>query len=219
MKTTIVTILSMMLLTSAYGQTSKTNNIMKHELSALPYATDALEPAISKETMELHWGKHLQTYINNLNNLVPGTKFENADLETISKEADGAIYNNGAQAWNHKFYFETFSPNAKKVPTGKLADAINSTYGSLDKFKEEFNKQGVGVFGSGWVWLSKDKDGKLVITQESNAGNPLRHGLVPLLGLDVWEHAYYVDYRNRRADHLQKVWDVIDWAVIEKRFE
>ena len=220
MKIKAISILSMMLFASAsYGQTTKTDKVMKHELPALPYATDALEPAISKETMELHWGKHLQAYVNNLNNLVQGTKFENADLETISKESDGAIYNNGAQAWNHKFYFDTFSPTPKKVPTGKLADAINSTYGSLDKFKEEFNKQGVSLFGAGWVWLSKDKSGKLVITQESNAGNPLRQGLVPLLGLDVWEHAYYVDYRNRRADHLQKVWDVIDWAVVEKRFE
>ena len=218
MKTTVITILSVMLLTSAYGQTNKTNKAMKHELPALPYATNALEPAIGKETMELHWGKHLQAYIDNLNKLIPGTKFENADLETISKEADGAIYNNGAQAWNHQFYFETFSSNAKKAPTGKLAEAINSTFGSFEKFKEEFEKQGTGLFGAGWVWLSKDKNGKLVITQESNAGNPLRHGLTPLLGLDVWEHAYYVDYRNRRAEHLKKVWDVVDWTVIEKRF-
>lgn len=218
MKKIGVIILSMMLFTSSYGQTSKTSKTMKHELPTLPYALDALEPTISKETIELHWGKHLQTYINNLNNLIPGTKFESASLEAICKEAEGPIFNNGAQTWNHTFYFVTLSPNPKKVPDGKLAEAINRDFGSLDKFKEEFTKQATGLFGSGWAWLSKDKDGKLVITQESNAGNPLRHGLTPLLTFDVWEHAYYVDYRNRRADHLQKIWDVIDWAAVEKRF-
>ncbi len=218
MKTTIITAIGLMLSVSSYCQTKNTTNVMKHELPPLPYATDALEPVISKQTMELHWGKHLQTYINNLNNLIVGTKFENADLETICRESDGGIYNNGAQAWNHAFYFNTFSPKAKHAPTGALADAINKTFGSFDAFKEQFTKQGLGLFGSGWVWLSKKDDGTLVITQESNAGNPIRSGLTPLLGLDVWEHAYYVDYQNRRADHLQKVWDIIDWAVVEKRF-
>lgn len=219
MKKIAVIILGVLLGTSVFGQTQKTNKVMKHELPKLPYATNALEPVISKTTMELHWGKHLQAYVDNLNKLIVGTKFENADLETISREAEnGGIYNNGAQAWNHKFYFDTFSPKARTTPQGALAEAINKDFGSFEKFKEEFNKQAAAQFGSGWAWLSKDKNGKLVITTYSNAENPLRHGLTPLLGLDVWEHAYYVDYQNRRAEHLQKVWDIIDWSVIEKRF-
>jgi len=191
---------------------------MKFEMPILPYAPNALEPAISKTTIDLHYGKHLQTYVNNLNNLVQGTAFENAAIEDICKKADGAIFNNGAQVWNHTFYFNTFSPKGNTVPTGVLEEAINKAFGSFENFQKEFNTASVGLFGSGWAWLSKDKEGKLVITKESNAGNPLKSGLTPLLCFDVWEHAYYVDYQNRRADHLNAIWGIIDWKVVEERF-
>lgn len=191
---------------------------MKFELPKLPYATNALEPVISQQTIELHYGKHLQTYITNLNNLIPGTKFENADLETIVKESDGPIFNNAGQTLNHNIYFLSFSPNGGGEPTGKLADAINAEWGSFENFKKEFNTAGTAVFGSGWVWLAKDANGKLVITKESNAGNPITKGLTPLLGFDVWEHAYYLDYQNRRADHLTELWKIIDWNAVSARY-
>ncbi len=191
---------------------------MKFELPTLPYATDALEPVIGKQTVELHYGKHLQTYITNLNNLIQGTKFENADLETIVKESDGAIFNNAGQTLNHNIYFLTFSPNGGGEPKGRLAEAINKKWGSFEDFKKEFNKEGAAVFGSGWVWLAKDKDGNLEITKESNAGNPITKGMTPLLGFDVWEHAYYLDYQNRRADHLTELWKIIDWSAVEARY-
>lgn len=191
---------------------------MKFELPKLPYATNALEPVISQQTVELHYGKHLQTYITNLNNLVPGTKFENADLETIVKESDGAIFNNAGQTLNHNIYFLSFSPNGGGEPKGKLADAINAKWGSFDNFKKEFVTSGTAVFGSGWVWLAKDNAGNLEITKEPNAGNPLTKGLTPLLGFDVWEHAYYLDYQNRRADHLAELWKIIDWDAVAERY-
>lgn len=192
---------------------------MKFEMPVLSYAADVLEPTISKTTIDLHYGKHLQTYVNNLNNLVSGTEFENAGLEDICKKAEGAIFNNGAQVWNHTFYFNTFSPQGGGFPTGNLADAINKTFGSFENFQKEFNAAAVGLFGSGWAWLSEDKEGKLVITKESNAGNPLKSGLTPLLTFDVWEHAYYVDYQNRRADHLNALWNIIDWKIVQSRLE
>ncbi|WP_185152967.1 superoxide dismutase [Dysgonomonas sp. 216] len=191
---------------------------MKFELPKLPYATNALEPVISKQTIELHYGKHLQTYINNLNNLVVGTKFENADLETIVKESDGAIFNNAGQTLNHNIYFLSFSPNGGGEPKGKLAEAINAKWGSFENFKKELNTAGAGLFGSGWVWLAKDASGKLSIEKEPNAGNPVTKGLTPLLGFDVWEHAYYLDYQNRRADHLSEIWKIIDWNAVEGRY-
>ena len=192
---------------------------MKHELSQLKYDLGALAPVISKETMEYHWSKHLQSYVNNLNNLIAGTKYENASLERIVKEANGALYNNAGQVWNHNFYFETFSANPKKAPEGKLLEAIDKQFGSLETFKEQFNKAAIGLFGSGWVWLVKRADGSLAITQETNAGNPLHNGLdTALLTVDVWEHAYYIDYRNRRADYLAAWWNILDWAVVEKRY-
>ncbi len=192
---------------------------MKYELPQLKYGLDALAPYISKQTMELHWGKHLQAYVNNLNNLIVGTKFENAPLEQIVKESDGAIFNNAGQVWNHTFYFDTFSPTPKKTPEGALAEAINKQFGSLDAFKQQFNKEALSLFGSGWAWLVKKADGTLAITKESNAGNPLHSGTgTALLGADVWEHAYYVDYQNRRADHLDAFWNVLDWAAVEKRY-
>lgn len=191
---------------------------MKFELVKLPYSTDALEPVISKQTIEFHHGKHLQTYVNNLNNLIQGTKFENADLETIVKESDGAIFNNAGQILNHNLYFTQFSPTGGGKPSGKLATAIDAAYGSFDNFQKEFETAGAGLFGSGWVWLAKDKEGKVLITKEANAGNPLAKGLTPLLGFDVWEHAYYLDYQNRRVDHLKELWKIIDWKVVETRY-
>lgn len=197
---------------------SKNLETMKFEKVALPYATDALEPVISKTTVELHYGKHHQAYIDNLNRLIVGTEFENADLETIVKKSDGAIFNNAGQALNHNIYFTSFKAKGGGVPQGKLAEAINAQYGSFDKFKEEFNAAGASVFGSGWVWLAKDADGKLYIEKEPNGGNPLTKGLTPILGFDVWEHAYYLDYQNRRADHLKEIWKIIDWEVVGKRY-
>ena len=192
----------------------------KFELMALPYAIDALEPVISKQTLEFHHGKHLAAYVNNLNALLPGSGFEEASLEDIVCKATGGILNNAGQILNHELYFGQFSsPKADNAPTGKLAEAIVRDFGSFEAFKEAFQKSGATLFGSGWVWLSADKDGKLVITQEVNAANPVQKGLRPLLTFDVWEHAYYLDYQNRRPDHLAALWQIIDWEVIGKRFE
>ena len=191
---------------------------MKFELIKLPYAADALEPVISKATIEFHHGKHLQAYVNNLNNLIPGTKFENAPLEQIVAESDGAIFNNAGQILNHNLYFTQFSPNGGGEPKGKFADAIKATWGSFEDFKKEFNAAGAGLFGSGWVWLAKDKDGKLSITKEANGSNPVAKGLTPILGFDVWEHAYYLDYQNRRPDHLNALWQIVDWDAVGKRY-
>ena len=196
----------------------KNTENMKFEKVALPYATDALVPVIGKQTMELHYGKHYQAYIDNLNKLIVGTKFENADLETIVKESDGGIFNNAGQALNHQLYFTSFSGTGGGEPQGKLAEAINSKFGSFEKFKEEFIAAGLGVFGSGWVFLAKDDSGNLSIEKESNAGNPITRGLTTILPLDVWEHSYYLDYQNRRADHLKEVWKILDWKVISDRF-
>jgi Fe-Mn family superoxide dismutase len=191
---------------------------MKFELPKLPYAPDALEPVISKQTIEYHYGKHLQTYITNLNKLIEGTKFENADLETIVRESEGAIFNNAGQTLNHNLYFLSFTPAGGSEPTGKLAEAINKQWGSFDEFKKEFSAAGVGLFGSGWVWLAKDVNGKLSIEKEVNAGNPLTKGLTPIFSFDVWEHAYYLDYQNRRADHLAEIWKILDWNAIGARY-
>ena len=201
-----------------YKSNTKNIETMKFEKVALPYATDALAPVIGKQTIELHYGVHHQGYVNNLNKLIVGTKFENADLETIVKESDGAIFNNAGQTLNHNLYFTSFSPDGGGEPQGKLAEAINSKFESFDKFKEEFIAAGLGVFGSGWVFLAKHDNGDLSIEKESNAGNPLTKGLTPILGLDVWEHSYYLDYQNRRADHLQEVWKILDWKVISERY-
>ncbi|MDK2841532.1 MAG: superoxide dismutase, Fe-Mn family [Anaerophaga sp.] len=191
---------------------------MKFSLPQLPYAMDALEPHISKRTLEFHYGKHHQAYVNNLNNLVPGTKFENADLETIIKEADGNIYNNGAQVWNHTFYFSSLSPNGGNAPTGPLAQAIDEAFGSFGAFREKFSQAATTLFGSGWAWLVKNSDGKLEIIKESNAGNPIRNGMIPILTCDVWEHAYYLDYQNRRPEYIEAFWNCVDWDIVGKRF-
>lgn len=191
---------------------------MKHELPKLSYAADALASVISTKTMEFHYGKHHQAYVNNLNNLIPGTRFENASLEDIIREADGGILNNGAQVWNHTFYFESFSASPKSKPEGELLAAIEIAFGSFDEFKSKFSNAAVTLFGSGWAWLVIDTDGKLAITQESNAGNPIRKNQKPLLTCDVWEHAYYLDYQNRRPDYVQAFWNILDWKVVEDRF-
>lgn len=208
----------LMLISNNQVTNQKQQEVMKFELITLPYSTDALEPVISKETVEFHHGKHLRTYVDNLNKLIQGTKFENADLETIVKESDGGIFNNAGQTLNHNLYFLSFSPDAGGQPTGALGKAINDKWGSFDKFKEEFTKAGTTLFGSGWVWLAKDKDGQLVITQEPNGSNPVAHGMTPILGFDVWEHAYYLDYQNRRPDHLNALWNIIDWEEVGKRY-
>ncbi|MDE5820985.1 MAG: superoxide dismutase [Paramuribaculum sp.] len=184
----------------------------------LPYAPDALAPVISQETVDYHYGKHEKAYIDNLNKLIEGTEFEDMALEDIIKSSNGALFNNASQAWNHIFYFFTFSPDGGGEPDGELRKAIDRDFGSFEIFKEDFVQAGVTLFGSGWVWLSKDNDGKLFITQGHNAGNPLTDGLTPLLTFDVWEHAYYLDYQNRRADALKKLWDIIDWDVVASRY-
>ncbi len=191
---------------------------MNFQLPALPYALNELEPAISKRTLEFHYGKHHQTYVNNLNNLVAGTEFEGATLEDIVKKSEGAIFNNGAQVWNHTFYFESLSPQGGGKPKGGLAEAINRDFNSFGEFKEKFTKAAVTLFGSGWAWLIKNKNGQLEILQESNAGNPLRNGMTPILTCDVWEHAYYLDYQNKRPDYVRSFWDLIDWEIVAKRY-
>ena len=191
---------------------------MAFELPKLPYKLDALVPFISEETLEYHYGKHHQAYVNNLNGLIPGTEFEKSDLEAIIKKAEGGIFNNGAQVWNHTFYFEAFSKRGRKEPVGELAEAIKKSFTSFDSFREQFNKAAGTIFGSGWAWLAKNNDGSLQIVQESNAGNPLRKGLKPLLTCDVWEHAYYIDYRNKRPDYIKNFWEILDWDIVASRY-
>ena len=191
----------------------------KVQLIALPYASDALEPVISKETIAFHHGKHLAGYVNNLNALLEGSALAGLPLEEIVLKAEGGMLNNAGQILNHNMYFGQFAmPKADNKPIGHLAEAIVRDFGSFESFKEEFVKKGTALFGSGWVWLSADKDGKLVITQEPNAANPIQKGLKPLLTFDVWEHAYYLDFQNRRPDHLAALWQIINWEVIESRF-
>lgn len=191
-------------------------------LIALPYANDALEPVISRETIEYHHGKHLQTYVDNLNRLVAGTEYETMSLEQIVCHAQGAVFNNAGQILNHNLYFTQFRPAAATdyyaISDSELMKAIVRDFGSFEAFQTEFEQKGIGLFGSGWVWLAADKDGKLVITQEPNAGNPITRGLRPLLTMDVWEHAYYIDYRNRRAAHLKALWQIINWDEINSRY-
>lgn len=191
---------------------------MAFELPALPFAKDALAPHISAETLEFHHGKHHQTYVTNLNNLVPGTEFEGLSLEEIIVKSSGGIFNNAAQVWNHTFYWNCLAPNAGGEPTGELADAINATFGSFAKFKEEFTKTAVTTFGSGWAWLVKNTDGSLALVSTSNAGCPLTTGQTPILTCDVWEHAYYVDFRNARPAYLEAFWSLVNWDFAAKNF-
>ncbi|EHP42955.1 MULTISPECIES: superoxide dismutase [Fe] [Cupriavidus] len=191
---------------------------MEHTLPPLPYAHDALAPHISKETLEFHHDKHHQTYVTNLNNLIKGTEFENSTLEEIVKKSSGGIFNNAAQVWNHTFYWDSLKPNGGGQPTGALADAINAKFGSFDKFKEEFTKTAVGTFGSGWAWLVKKADGSLDLVSTSNAATPLTTDAKPLLTCDVWEHAYYIDYRNARPKYVEAFWNVVNWDFASKNF-
>jgi Fe-Mn family superoxide dismutase len=189
---------------------------MEHKLPPLPYALDALAPHISKETLEFHYGKHHQAYVTNLNNLIKGTEFENMALEDIIRKSSGGIFNNAAQVWNHTFYWNCMGPNAGGEPKGAVADGINKKWGGFAAFKEAFNKSAAGNFGSGWTWLVKKPDGSLDIVNTSNAGTPLTTTDKPLLTCDVWEHAYYIDYRNRRPDYLSSWWSVVNWDFAQK---
>ena len=199
--------------------TSIISLIMTYSMPTLPYAKDALAPIISEETINYHYGKHLQTYINNLNSLVVDTPFAGKSVEEIVSVApDGAIFNNAGQVLNHTLYFLQFTPNPERLePEGKLAEAIKRDFGNFDNFKDEMMKTATSLFGSGWAWLALNRNGKLVIVKEANGSNPLRQGMKPLLGFDVWEHAYYLDYQNRRTDHLNNLWKIIDWKVVENR--
>ncbi|MCF7986473.1 MAG: superoxide dismutase [Fe] [Methylovulum sp.] len=191
---------------------------MAFELPALPYPKNRLLPHISEETLEYHHGKHHQTYVTNLNNLVPGTEFEGLSLEEIMMKSSGAIFNNAAQVWNHTFYWNSLAPSAGGAPTGALADAINASFGSFEKFKEEFTKCAVTTFGSGWAWLVKNADGSLALVSTSNAACPLTSGQKPLLTCDVWEHAYYIDYRNARPAYLEAFWALVNWEFAAANF-
>ncbi|GIZ51460.1 superoxide dismutase [Noviherbaspirillum aridicola] len=191
---------------------------MEHTLPPLPYPMDALQPHISKETLEFHYGKHHQAYVTNLNNLIKGTEFENASLEDIIRKSSGGVFNNSAQVWNHTFFWNCMKPNGGGAPAGALADAINAKWGSFDKFKEEFTKSCVSNFGSGWTWLVKKTDGSVDIVNTSNANTPLTGSDKPLLTCDVWEHAYYIDYRNARPKFVEAFWNVVNWDFVAKNF-
>jgi superoxide dismutase, Fe-Mn family len=192
---------------------------MQHTLPELPYAIDALAPHISKETLEYHYGKHHAAYVTNLNNLVKGTEFENSSLEDIVKKSTGGVFNNAAQIWNHTFYWHCLSPNGGGAPSGKLADAINAKFGSFDAFKEAFTKSAIGNFGSSWTWLVKKADGSVEIVNTSNAATPLTTQDKPLLTCDLWEHAYYIDYRNARPKYIETFWNLVNWEFASKNFE
>ncbi|MFC2113067.1 superoxide dismutase [Bacteroidota bacterium] len=192
---------------------------MKHTLPELRFGPKDLEPHISERTIEFHYGKHHQAYVNNLNKLIEGTKFEQVSLEDIIRDAEGGIFNNGAQVWNHSFYFDSLSPSGGGKPEGALGKAFERDFNSFSEFQEEFSTAAATLFGSGWVWLVLDSGGKLKIFQESNAGNPIRSGMIPLLTCDIWEHAYYLDYQNMRPDYIKSFWELVDWNVIDKRFD
>jgi Fe-Mn family superoxide dismutase len=192
---------------------------MVHELPTLPYERDALAPVISRETLDYHYGKHHQTYVTNLNNLISGTEYENSTLEEIIRSADGGIFNNAAQVWNHTFYWNCLSPDGGGEPGGALAEAMTTRFGSFDAFREVFTKSAATNFGSGWTWLVKNADGELDVVNTSNAGNPMTDGLTPLLTIDVWEHAYYIDYRNARPQYLDEIWKIINWDFVSSNFD
>ncbi len=191
---------------------------MKHELPNLPYPKNGLEPSISAETLEYHHGKHHATYVTNLNNLIKGTEFENLPLEDIVKKSSGGVFNNAAQVWNHTFYWNCLKPGGGGAPKGELGKAINATFGSFDQFKNEFTQRAVTLFGSGWAWLVKNKEGSVAIVQTSNAGTPLAEGKKAVLTCDVWEHAYYIDYRNARPKYVEAFWNIVNWDFVETNF-
>ncbi|MEI3342968.1 MAG: superoxide dismutase [Coprobacter fastidiosus] len=219
---TIVLVLSGFIFTqNPYAQ----NNIVKTKsenseiVPPLPYAENELEPYISAQTVMLHYGKHLKGYIDNVNRLIKEiSNLEGKDLETIVKQSEGSLYNNAAQAWNHIFYFDAFSPHAQHLPSGNLEKQINKQWGNFENFKTAFTNTANNLFGSGWVWLIKNKNGTLDIIGESSAGNVLKGNGKPLLGVDIWEHAYYLDYQNRRAEHIDGLWNIIDWSIVDRRY-
>ncbi len=192
---------------------------MSHQLPELPYEMDALEPHISRETLEYHYGKHHNAYVTNLNNLIAGTEHENASLEDIIRGSEGGLFNNAAQVWNHTFYWHCLSPDGGGEPVGEIAAAISRAFGSFDEFKDEFSKKAVTLFGSGWAWLVRKPDGSLAITQTSNAETPLTGEDTPLMTCDVWEHAYYVDYRNARPDYVKAFWNLVNWTFVTQNYE
>lgn len=191
---------------------------MEHKLPELPYAMDALEPHISRETLEYHYGKHHKTYVDNLNKLIPGTEFEKLSLEEIIKKSSGGVFNNAAQIWNHTFYWNCLSPKGGE-PSGALADAIKKSFGSIDEFKQKFSQTAITTFGSGWGWLVKNSSGDLEIVSTSNAGCPLTDGKMPLLTCDVWEHAYYIDYRNARPKYVETFWKIVNWDFVANNYK
>ncbi|KTC91523.1 superoxide dismutase [Fe] [Fluoribacter dumoffii] len=192
---------------------------MTFTLPELPYAKDALEPHISRETLEYHYGKHHQAYVTNLNKLIPGTEFESMNLEEIIKKSKGGIFNNAAQVWNHTFYWHCLSPNGGNEPQGKLAEALNKHFGSFSEFKEKFTQTAISTFGSGWAWLVQEDNGDLKIISTSNAGTPMTEGLTALLTCDVWEHAYYIDYRNARPDYVSAFWKLVNWDFVSSNMK
>jgi Fe-Mn family superoxide dismutase len=192
---------------------------MEHKLPELPYAMNALEPHISQETLEYHYGKHHQTYVTNLNNLIKGTEFESKSLEEIIMSSSGGMFNNAAQIWNHSFYWNCLAPNGGGEPTGELLDAINSAFGSFEEFKTKFSQTSITTFGSGWGWLVKNSDGSLALASSSNAGTPMTEGQTALLTCDVWEHAYYVDYRNARPKYVEAFWNLVNWDFVAQNFK
>ncbi|MEO8417961.1 MAG: Fe-Mn family superoxide dismutase [Methylophilaceae bacterium] len=192
---------------------------MEHILPPLPYAKNALEPIISAETIEFHYGKHHQTYVTNLNNLIKGTEFENSTLEQIILKSSGGIFNNAAQVWNHTFYWNGLKPKAGGAPTGELAAAIDKAFGSFEEFKKQFSQKAITTFGSGWAWLVKNKDGALSLESTSNAATPMTNGQTALLTIDVWEHAYYIDYRNARAKYVEEFWNIVNWDFVAANFK
>lgn len=192
---------------------------MAFTLPPLPYAIDALTPHISAETLEYHYGKHHSTYVNNLNKLIEGTEFANMSLEAVIKKSNGGIFNNAAQVWNHSFYWECLSPNGGGEPTGELMKAINNAFGSFAEFKQQFTQTAIATFGSGWAWLVQDNQGQLQITSTSNAGTPMTADVTALLTCDVWEHAYYIDYRNSRPNYLEAFWSLVNWKFVAENFK
>lgn len=192
--------------------------LMEHKLPELPYAKNALEPHMSAETLEYHYGKHHQTYVDNLNKLIPGTEFADLSLDEIVKKSSGGIFNNAAQIWNHTFFWNCLKPNGGGAPSGALADAINKAFGSFDEFKAKFSQTAITTFGSGWAWLVKNGDGSLALMSTSNAGTPMAQDKTALLTCDVWEHAYYIDYRNARAKFVENFWNVVNWDFVAKNY-
>ena len=191
---------------------------MEHKLPELPYAMDALQPHISRETLEYHYGKHHNAYVNNLNNLIKGTEFQDQSLEDIIKKSSGGIFNNAAQVWNHTFYWHCMSPNSEGRPEGNLAKAIEAKFGTFDDFKKQFSQAAATLFGSGWAWLVKNQDGSIELTTTGNAGTPMTSGKTALLTCDVWEHAYYIDYRNARPSYIEHFWNLVNWKFVAKNF-